>query len=180
MNWLDFTALVLMFGGAVLGWFSGLLRWAFMLVGAVAGAVLAGEFYVDASSVFRAVTDNEAFQQAAAFGSIFAGVFLAALLVSVLVKKALNLVWMGWIDSLTGMVAGFLAGALCAAALTWTLGVVPSESARDAVRESALADAMLSATAFLREWLPPEFRAIERALEAGEAMSSLTPGPQPG
>jgi len=175
MNWLDFTALVLMFGGAVLGWFNGLLRWACMFLGAIAGEILAGQLYAVVSSMFEAVTDNEAFRQAAAFGAIIAGVFIAAIVLSALVKKALNLVWMGWIDSAAGMTLGFLAGALCAAALTWALGVVPSEFARDAVRESALSGAILSATAFLRELLPPEVRAIERALELSGAARLLPP-----
>ena len=166
MNWLDFTALALMVGGAALGWLSGLLRWAFMLAGAVGGAILAGRLYGAVESLFEGVIGNDALRQAAAFAGIFIGVLLVALACSMAIKQALKLVWMGWIDNVSGMAVGFLSGALAAAALTWTLGVIPSEFARDAVRESALADIILEATSFLRSFLPPEFQAIEQLLAA--------------
>ena len=165
MNWLDFTALALMVGGAALGWQSGVLRWGFMLVGSVAGAILAGRLYAAVEPLFEGVIDNDAFRQAAAFAAIFICVLLIALACSMAVKQALKLVWMGWIDNASGMAVGFLAGALAAAALTWTLGVIPSELTRGVVRESALADIILGATSFLRSFLPPEFQTIEQLLE---------------
>ena len=165
MNWLDFTALALMIGGAALGWLSGLLRWAFMLAGAVAGSILAGRLYGAAESLFEGVIGNDAVRQAAAFAAIFIGFLLIALACSIAVKQALKLVWMGWIDNAAGMAVGFLSGAIAAAALTWTLGVIPSELTRSAVRESALADVIIGATSFLRSFLPPEFQAIEQLLE---------------
>lgn len=171
MNWLDFTILALMLSGAIFGWLSGVLRWVFLLVGVVAGSILAGRFYGSVAGALEAFVESEALRQAAGFGLVFAGVLLASLFAAVMAKKAMQLVLLGWVDKAAGAAVGLLAGALTAAALTWILSVAPSEAAADAVRDSVLAEGLVAATGFLRAFLPSEFDGVE--LLFGQA-------PQPG
>ena len=170
MNWLDITALALVLGGAFLGWRNGLLRWAFMLAGTIAGAILAGQFYTDLEVLGQGVIDSEALRQVIAFSVIFIGTLIAALLVSLAAKTVLKVLLLEWVDSLAGMAVGTLAGMLSASALVLVLGVVPSESAHVAVRESAFAEALTNATSFMRVFLPPEFDAIEDLFERGSQL----------
>ena len=167
MNWLDITALALVLGGAFLGWRNGLLRWAFMLAGTIAGAILAGQFYTDLEVLAQGTIDSEALRQTIAFSVIFIGTLLAALLLSFVAKTVLKLLLLGWVDSLAGMTVGALAGALSASVFVSVLAVVPSESTQMAVIESGLAKALLDATSFMLVFLPPEFDAIEDLLERG-------------
>ncbi len=167
MNWLDITALALLLGGAFLGWRNGLLRWAFMLAGTIAGAILAGQFYTDLEVLAQGTIDSEALRQTIAFSVIFIGTLLAALLLSFVAKTVLKLLLLGWVDSLAGMTVGALAGALSASAFVLVLGVVPSETTQMAVGESALGEILLDASSFIRTFLPSEFDAIEDLFERG-------------
>ena len=92
MNWLDITALTLVLGGAFLGWRNGLLRWAFMLAGTIAGAILAGQFYTDLEMLAQGAIDSEALRQTIAFSVIFIGTLLAALLLSFVAEDGLEAV----------------------------------------------------------------------------------------
>ncbi len=177
MNWLDITALALVLGGAFLGWRNGLLRWAFMLAGTIAGAILAGQFYTDLEVLAQGAIDSEALRQTIAFSIIFIGALIAALLLSLVAKTVLKVLLLGWVDSLAGMTVGALAGALSASALVLVLGVVPSEAAHMALRESAFAEALTNATSFMRVFLPPEFDAIEDLFERGAQLKDRFWGP---
>lgn len=160
LNWVDIIILALVLGGAFFGWRNGVLRWVLTLAGAVVGAVLAGQFYDTFESAVPGV-ESEALRQIIAFAAIFLAVVVGAWVLARLVKAAMNVVLLGWVDNAAGLAAGALAGALSAAAIVSVAGIVPSDSVQSAVADSSLAETLLDAMSFIRVFLPSEFDAVE-------------------
>ena len=160
LNWVDIVILVLVLGGAFSGWRNGLLRWVLTLAGALVGAVIAGQFYDDLAGAVPGV-DSEALRQIIAFAAVFLAVVVGAWLLARVIKAALNVVLLGWVDSAAGLAAGAMVGAVSAAAILSVAGIVPSDSVRSAVADSSLAETLLDAMGFIRVFLPGEFDAIE-------------------
>ncbi len=180
MNWMDFTALAMMLSGAALGWFKGLLRGGFILAGSVVAPVIAGQFYAEVSSPIEGIISNDALRQIVAFSAVFICVILIAVLLAGMLKKALTIVLLGWVDNASGMAFGFFSGFLIAAAFIWAFGIVPSEFTRETVRESILAGPIIGATSFLLAFLPPEFESFRQALDRSAALYDLTTGQKSG
>lgn len=160
MNWVDIVIIVSVLLSAFFGWRNGVIRWAITLAGAVIGIVVAGRTYESFSSAFS-FTDNETFRSVAAYAVVFLAFLIAAWIVARMVKGVMKVLLLGWVDNVAGLVIGAVVGLLGAATLISLMGILPSESLRDAVVGSSLAEQVVDNTAFVRALLPAEFDGIK-------------------
>ena len=169
MNWVDIVILVLVLGLGFMGWRNGVIRWAFTLVGGIVGVVLAGQLY---KTLAPAVPfgDSDAVKQLIAFGVIFAAVMIGAWIAARIVKATLNILLLGWVDSVAGLGLGLVVGAVAATAIISVMGSVPIGSVQDAVEESTLAEPLSENLGFVRGLLPSEFDQVKDLFEKGKRL----------
>ena len=161
MNWVDIMILVLVLGAGFMGWRNGVIRWAFTLVGGIIGVILAGQLY---KTLAPAVPfgDTDAVKQLVAFGVIFVAVMIGAWIVGRILKGMLNVLMLGWVDTVAGIAVGVLVGAVAATAVISVMGSLPVGNVQDAVNESTLAEPLSENLGFVRGFLPEEFDQLQQ------------------
>jgi uncharacterized membrane protein required for colicin V production len=78
------------------------------------GLFLSGLFAARVLSLFWDGVESESVSTAIGYVIIFVTVFIASRIVSGIIKKALKITFMGWVDNLGGIVIGLVAGMLIA------------------------------------------------------------------
>jgi membrane protein required for colicin V production len=155
MNILDIVLIVALVGSALAGLYIGIIKAALSLVGIIVGVFLAGQFYEPLAELLTFMPEDVA--NIAAFVLILVGVVVVAGLVARLLKLALKMVLLGWVDKVGGAVVGFLAGAIIWSIIlaTWV-----QFFGSDLVTDSALAEVLLDKFPLVLALLPEEFDAI--------------------
>jgi membrane protein required for colicin V production len=155
MNILDIVLIVALVGSALAGLYIGIIKAALSLVGIIVGVFLAGQFYEPLAELLTFMPEDVA--NIAAFVLILVGVIVVAGLVARLLKLALKMVLLGWVDKVGGAVVGFLVGAIIWSIIlaTWV-----QFFGSDLVTDSALAEVLLDKFPFVLALLPEEFDAI--------------------
>ena len=166
MNWVDIMILVSVLVLGFFGWRNGAIRWAFTLAGAAIGVVLAGQLYTSVATVFTPVTDDEGIRQVLGFGLVVLIGLASGWFLGRLINQMLNVFLLGWIDNLAGLVLGVAGGAIAATAIISVMGIVPVESLKDAVQESAMAEVLVEKLGFVRALLPQEFDSVTDLLNS--------------
>ena len=159
MGWVDFGILALVVGGGFLGFRNGVISWALTLVGLAVGVFLASRFYTTLDALVPGV-ESEGLRQLIAFAGVLVAALVASWLLARVVKTTMSMLMLGWADRAAGTAVGLLVGALAASSFVAAAGIMPSESLKDAVRESRLAEQLLDATGFLRALMPSDFRSV--------------------
>jgi hypothetical protein len=122
MNWIDAILIVTAGSGLFLGWRIGFLGAIFIALGTYIGMILAGQL---ADKVAEALTDSvpsDTLATALAYAFIFGASLTTAFIARGIVKKILNLVFLGWVDLLGSLALGLVSGMLLASAvLTFTV-----------------------------------------------------------
>ncbi len=155
MNILDIVLIVALVGSALAGLYIGIIKAALSLVGIIVGVFLAGQFYEPLAELLTFMPEDVA--NIAAFVLILVGVIVVAGLVARLLKLALKMVLLGWVDKVGGAVVGFLTGAIIWSIIlaTWV-----QFFGSDLVTDSALAEVLLDKFPLVLALLPEEFDAI--------------------
>ena len=169
MNWVDIVILVLVLGTGFMGWRNGVIRLAFTLVGGVAGLILAGQLFDDVAPAVP-VGDNEGVQQLIAFVVVLGVVLIISWILARIVKTILTILLLGWVDGVAGAVLGLLIGALMATAFVSAAGIVPSDTVKEAVTESSLAEPLSDNLDFVRALLPDQFDSVKDLLDQGTSL----------
>ena len=169
MNWVDIVILILVALPTFMGWRNGVIRLISTLVGGIVGLFLAGQFFKDLAPAIP-VGDSEGVQQLVAFGVIVIVVIAAAWVLAKLLKTALSVLFLGWVDGLAGAAIGLLLGAFAATAFVSVAGIVPSDSVKEAVAESTLSEPLSDNLGFVRGLLTSEFDAVQDLLEQGKGL----------
>ena len=164
MNWIDIVILTILTGAAIMGLRTGVVRWAAMIIGAIAASIVASRAYGSVAPVFTFL-DNESQQRTLAFIALFIAVMVGAWLAGNLLKKSMSLLLLGWVDRAGGLALGLIAGVISTVTFVTLLGILPSESLQDAVADSTLAAPLLETTSFFRAFLPVEFDDIKEVLD---------------
>jgi len=112
MNVLDWVLIIAFAGAALWGFKTGLISAALNALSIYAGLFLSGLFAGQVLSLIWDGVESQAVSTAIGYVIIFAGVFIASRIVASMIKKALKVTFMGWIDSFGGIVVGLVAGVL--------------------------------------------------------------------
>ena len=162
MSWLDIVILVILALGAFSGLKRGLIKSVLSLAGLIIGVLLAGRLYTQVAGLLPFI-HNEAIANGVAFAIILIVVMVIASVLASMLKWAISLVMLGWVNRLGGAVFGALLGAIGAGALL-TLWV-KFFGAPGFVGESALAGIILKQFPAVLAILPSDFDAIRSFFE---------------
>ncbi len=165
MNWLDIVILIPLLAGTYSGFRNGLARGVIVLVGVIAGIIIAGQSYemvADSLGIF----DNQRVQEAAAFAVVVAVVVLVFWLAGWMFRKMLSLLMLGWVDRVGGAAVGAIVGLLFGASVVWAVGLIPGSAGVDAIAESVLATAVVDGSDSIRAILPSAFDEVRAAVDA--------------
>ncbi len=156
MNWLDIIILVGLVVPAFMGLKRGLVKSALSLAGLIIGVVLAGRLYEPLGKILVFISNEDA-ANVVAFILILVAVMAIATVLARLLKFAAQIVMLGWVDHVGGVVFGFLMGAILWGALlaTWV-----KFFGSGLVTESFLASVLLDKFPLVLGLLPSEFDAI--------------------
>ena len=114
MNVFDWVLIVVFALTALWGYKAGLIDAALNAITIYVGLFLSGLFAARVLSLFWDGVESESVSTAIGYVIIFVTVFIASRIVSGIVKKALKITFMGWVDNLGGIVIGLVAGMLIA------------------------------------------------------------------
>ncbi len=156
MNWLDIVLIVALVIPTVIGLKRGLIRSALFLVGLILGIILAGNLYKPLANLLTFIS-NENVANVVAFIIILVVVMVIAAVLARLLKFAVSIVMLSWVDHLGGAVFGLLMGAIFWGALlaTWVRFFDTG-----LVTESFLAAVLLDKFPLVVALLPGEFDVI--------------------
>ncbi len=105
---------------ALVGLFRGLIKMVFPLVGLVLGLVLAGQFHTSLAGKLTFI-EGENLARILAFVIIFLVVLIGVSLLGTFLRKFLQMLMLGWVDRLSGLIVGLTIGWIAAASLTYLL-----------------------------------------------------------
>ena len=114
MNVLDWVLVVAFALTALWGYKTGFIDAALNAVTIYVALFLSGLFAGRVLSLITDEVESQAVATAIGYVIIFAGVFIASRIVFSIIKKALKITFMGWVDNLGGIVIGLVAGVLIA------------------------------------------------------------------
>ena len=117
MNWLDFVIAFMGLVGLFIGWRVGLLGAIFNTLGVFVGIFLAAQLSDDIASWFTEQGAADSIATVLSYIVIIVGVFAGAQMARSFAKKMLNLVFLGWVDTLGSVAVGALLGFGLAGAL---------------------------------------------------------------
>ena len=112
MNVLDWVLIAAFAITAIWGYKTGLVMAAINAISIYIALFLSGLFAGRVLSMIWDGVESEALSTAIGYVIIFAAVFIAGRIAGSIIKKALKVTFMGWIDSLGGIVIGLGAGGL--------------------------------------------------------------------
>ena len=163
MNWLDFLIIGALAWFALAGLSAGILRESVTLLGAVIGVILAGLLYKQLADDLLIFPINQRTANIAAFLAIFGAMFLVGQILAVLLKRAAQLLMLGSIDALAGLLFGLLKGFVVVEAALILFAGYRVGVMTEAMDGSLLTPVFLDGLPILLNVLPSEFRdAVER------------------
>lgn len=157
MNWLDIAVIAAMAWFTLAAFSTGILREGTALVGALAGAAVAGQFYHRLGNDLEPFTGNSATAYVIAFAAIFASVTLAGHLASILLKPIAALLTLGWVDNIAGALLGLGKSLVLAQVFFIVTVTYPYWGLEETIADSATAHLFLDRTPLLLRMLPGEF-----------------------
>jgi len=160
MSWLDAVIILILILPMYIGYRRGLIGTVVPLVAIVLAILVAGRAYDDLAGWFHpGLLKSEAQANVVAFAIIFILVMAAMTAVSLLLRKFLHLLLMGWVDKIGGLVFGLVIGGLISGAvLSLIANSFPSVEAT--FQDSLLAAFLLDKLPFVLYLLPEEFDAV--------------------
>lgn len=157
MSWLDIILLIIIAIATLIGFRTGVIKAVLSLAGAIIGVILAGSYYIPLSGQLAFIPHAGA-AKIVAFAIILVVVMVIARVIASVLKWAVSVVMLGWVNSLGGALFGLGLGALLCSALlaTWVkfLGI------GGAIASSVLARILLNYFPMVLALLPEEFDAV--------------------
>ena len=157
MNWLDIVIIVAIAVTTFIGVRIGIIKAVLTLAGVIGGVILAGRYHAPLAQQLTIIPQANV-AKIVAFVIILIVVMVIAAVLAWLLKRAVSVVKLGWVNSIGGAVFGLALGAiLCSALLAiWVkfLGI------QGATAESILTPILLDHFPVVLALLPEEFDAI--------------------
>ena len=162
MNWLDVVIIIILVGFTVAAFRAGLIREVVTLVAVVLGVLIAGHYYDDLADDVLLFIKNDKAARVIAFLSLFGSIALLGQLAAFLMKQAVSMLLLGWVDHLAGGAFGLLKGLVLVELFLMLFATYPYLGLDKAIDGSAVAPLFLDHGAALLKILPGEFnRAVE-------------------
>jgi membrane protein required for colicin V production len=162
MNWLDAVILIAIIGFTVAAFRAGLIREVVTLVAVVVGVLIAGHYYDDLADDVLLFIKNDKAAKVIAFLSLFGSVALMGQLAALLMKQAVSILLLGWLDHLAGAAFGLLKGLVLVELFLMFFATFPYLGLDDAIDGSGIAPLFLDNGPALLKLLPGEFnQAVE-------------------
>ena len=117
MNVFDVLVLIIISYCLIRGLFKGLIREVSGIIGVVAGFYGANTYYLILTPYLEFLIETPGTRNLVAFFVLFCIILIFVNLVAVLIRKFLNLVFLGWVDRSFGFVFGGAKGVLIGSAL---------------------------------------------------------------
>jgi len=117
MNGFDMVIIIIVSFCLIRGLFKGLIGEVSGVIGVIAGFYGAYTYYSLIIPYAAKVIDNPGIQKLVTFFVLFCCILIAISLLSVLIRKFLNLVFLGWVDRTFGLVFGAAKGVLIVSVL---------------------------------------------------------------
>lgn len=162
---LDLGVVVLVVGGAFRGHRRGLIREGLAFGGLAVGLLLASEWYQELAGIMAPFVGGGRLVALVAYLGMVLAVLLGATLLTVVMRRMLRWLFIGWLDSMGGVLFGAAQGALVALLVLFVLVGYPVMGSDRAVGESLLSVALLESLPSVLALLPPELGSIARVLE---------------
>ena len=162
MNWLDAVILVILIGFTFAAFRAGLIREVVTLAAVVVGVLVAGHYYDDLADDVLLFIKNDKAAKFTAFLVLFGSVALLGQLAAFLMKQAVAMLLLGWVDRLAGGAFGLLKGLVLVELFLMVFATFPYLGLDDAIDGSGIAPLFLDNGPALLKLLPGEFnRAVE-------------------
>jgi len=162
MNWLDAVILIALIGFTLSAFRAGLIREVVTLVAVVAGVLIAGHYYDDLADDVLLFIKNDKAAKVIAFASLFGSIALLGQLAAFLMKQAVSILLLGWLDHLAGGAFGLLKGLVLVELFLMFFATFPYVGLDEAIDGSGIAPLFLDNGPALLKLLPGEFnQAVE-------------------
>ena len=112
MNPVDIGIAVVIAFCVIRGFFRGFIKEIFSLIGALAGFYIACIYYPDAAKLLIKWAPSLPYENIISFVLIFIGILILISLLGVGIKYLLNIVFLGWVDRVCGILFGAAKGVL--------------------------------------------------------------------
>jgi len=162
MNWLDAVIVIALLGFTAAAFRAGVIREVVTLVAIVAGVLVAGHYYDDLADDVLLFIKNDKAARVIAFLALFGSIALLGQLAAFLMKQAVSMLLLGWLDHPAGGVFGLLKGLVLVELFLMVFVTYPYLGLDKAIDGSTIAPLFLDHGAALLKLLPGEFnRAVE-------------------
>ena len=117
MNWLDLVIVIIVGVSAFMGLKIGLIRAGLTALGVFVGSVFGGQLSDDIGRLFSGIDSGSAVATVISYAIIIMICLTAAAAASVVLRKVVSILLMGWADKLAGVALGLVAGAVISAGI---------------------------------------------------------------
>ena len=116
MNWLDIVIIVIIGVSAFMGLKIGLLRAGLIALAIFVGSILGGQFSDDIGRLFGGIELDSSVATVISYAIIISVCLAAAAIASIVLRKVVYVLFMGWADKLAGVALGVVVGGVISAA----------------------------------------------------------------
>ena len=157
MNSLDIFFIIVLAFFLIRGIFRGLIQEVSSMVGLILGFFLASKYYSLALPYLGKIISNDNWTKIASYMAIFLGVMGLVLILSIALKKLLNVALLGWLDKIAGGALGLIKACLiCSITLLVLTSFLPARTRL--IHDSKLAPYVHNVSKILGNFLPQELK----------------------
>ncbi len=164
-NWLDMLVALLTVAGAYRGYRRGLVREGMAFAGLVVGMVIASRWRADAAKAISPFVGSGGIADALGYGGLVLLVLGCATVLTLLLRKLMHVLLVGWLDAVGGGLFGAAQGAIVAGIVLFLLIRFQLFGVEGAVRDSELATTALGMLPGAIGLLPSELGSLARFFE---------------
>ncbi len=159
MNWLDVFLAVAIGLAAYRGYSNGFIRELVSIAAVILAIPIAGLLYDDMYPKVEPIVENQDMAAVISFLSILVGVIIGGQVIAHLLKRAAEVLNLGFLDAIAGGVFGFFKAVIICQVLLILLVRYPQPDFRSSIDNSPVANALLDAAPAVLAFLPGTFEA---------------------
>lgn len=164
-SWLDMAIALVIVGGAFRGYKRGLVREGMAFIGLIGGMVLASRWQSDVARTLQPFVGGGALAAGIAYLGIVLVTLGCATLATLIIRKLMHVLLVGWLDRVAGALFGAGQGAIVAALCLFLLVKFQLFGLDKVVKGSDMAMVVLSLLPDAVGLLPPEFGSVAHFFE---------------